>query len=305
MFSPVAPTDAAPVYANIGTFTLAILAGFAVGLATILAVRIVHQVRQKEVLALLPRYSPGVSQRDKTPADSRSWTARSVFREYQNWLRAQLDNLGFRGARAMRAEWLRKAGYAGAGLVLGALVLTRLWLPLLPVLFGVAGFFLPDYLRVRSIRKRASDLERALPDALDLLTLCIRAGLGLEQAMGRVSLSLDGPVAEEFGVLVSQLQLGFSRTEALQQSANRTRSTEFRRFLNALIQADRLGVPIATMLEEQANRLRAVRRDLAREQGQKVTVKILFPLMLCLLPAMFIVVLGPAVLQLVKTMSLL
>ena len=118
-------------------------------------------------------------------------------------------------------------------------------------------------------------------------------------------MSLNGPVAEEFGGLMAEIQLGKSRVDAMAQLSERTKSKGLQRFLSALLQVDRLGVPISGVLAEQAAEMRAVRKDKAREQGQKVTINILMPLMFCFLPAMFIIVLGPAIVQLVKTMSLL
>lgn len=143
-------------------------------------------------------------------------------------------------------------------------------------------------------------MEFALPDAIDLLNLCVESGLSFENAMARVSVGLNGPVAEEFGALINEMQLGKSRIEAMTQLAENTKSKGLQRFLSALLQVDRLGVPISGVLAEQAAEMRAQRKDRAREQGQKVTIKILMPLMLCFLPAMFVVILGPAIWQLVQ-----
>ncbi len=137
-------------------------------------------------------------------------------------------------------------------------------------------------------------MERKLPDALDMLNLCVESGLSFQAAMSQVADNQTGPVAEEFGVALKEMQLGRSRAEALSALGGRTRAEDVRRFVSAMLQVDKIGVPVATVLREQAKEMRAKRYARARELAQKLPVKILMPLMLCLLPALFIIILGPA-----------
>ncbi|MDE2409023.1 MAG: type II secretion system F family protein [Actinomycetales bacterium] len=226
---------------------------------------------------------------------------------YGKWLNDKLAETGSRGNLALEALLSKKVMFAIFGAMFGFLFFTKSAefgigaIVLLPVL----GFFVPDLLVVSDGQKRVQALDLGLPDAIDLLNLCVESGLSFENGISRVSVSLNGPVAEEFGGLMAEIQLGKSRVDAMAQLSERTKSKGLQRFLSALLQVDRLGVPISGVLAEQASEMRAVRKDKAREQGQKVTINILMPLMFCFLPAMFIIVLGPAIVQLVKTMSLL
>ncbi len=225
---------------------------------------------------------------------------RFIGRRYREFLLARLADGGVFGPKAFAGLVTQKTRFATLALLLGAVVAaanpTQVWL--LPT-FGIFGYFLADLLLINSAQKRTQAIDLHLPDAIDLLTLCVDAGLNFEAAASRVSLGLDGPVAQEFAGLLAQMQLGRSRTEAINELANRTRSAAFLRFQTSLLQADRMGVPIAQVLREQATQLRLGRKDRAREQAQKVSVKVLMPLLFCLLPAMMIVVLGPAMVRLV------
>lgn len=309
--------------APIGLATLVFLA---VGAVAMLMVHAMRGGANRAILAAMPRYEGPNRLRSAHPtnrgaqASAQSGVAETAGSglllrlanmvtgsRYRSWLRAKLADVGFRGAVALRAQLVKKASFAIGGAFFGLLFLTKG--PALGIgavlLLATLAFFVPDLLLISEGQKRVESLDRGLPDAIDLLNLCVESGLSFENAIGRVSVSLDGPVAEEFGALISDLQLGKSRTDALTGLAERTQSKGLKRFLSALLQVDRLGVPIAGVLAEQADEMRAVRKDRAREKGQQVTIKILMPLMFCFLPAMFVIVLGPAIVQLVKTMSLL
>ena len=121
--------------------------------------------------------------------------------------------------------------------------------------------------------------------------------------MTQVANNQTGPVAEEFSVALQEMQLGRSRSQALEAMAGRTRQADVQRFVWAMMQVDKLGVPVAAVLREQAKEMRAKRYARAREQAQKVPLKILMPLMLCFLPALFVIILGPAVYSLYKVFS--
>jgi tight adherence protein C len=184
------------------------------------------------------------------------------------------------------------------GLVLGMSKGGLMWL-LLPAL-SIFGFFVPDLLVYNVGLKRKEEIARLLPDALDMLNLCVESGLSFQAALQQVATNQTGPVAEEFATVLTETQLGRSRGQALSAMASRCPQEDVQRFVSAMLQVDKLGVPVATVLREQAREMRAKR---AREQAQKVPVKILMPLMLCFLPALFIIILGPAVYSIVQVFS--
>ncbi|MGW6937212.1 type II secretion system F family protein [Lentzea sp. NPDC054927] len=190
------------------------------------------------------------------------------------------------------------------GATLGALLGFRspAWL-LTGLLAGAAfGFFLPDLLLLNAGQKRQTHIRRALPDALDMLTVCVEAGLGFDAALAQVARNTTGPLAQECARVLQEMQIGKSRNEALRALTDRTTVTELRAFVSALAQAGELGVPIASVLREQAREMRLRRRQRAEEQAQKVPVKILFPLITCLFPAMFVVIIGPGAISIAKVL---
>jgi tight adherence protein C len=162
---------------------------------------------------------------------------------------------------------------------------------------AVIGFFLPDLLLRNSGQKRQQKIPRELPDALDMLTICVEAGLGFDAALAQVARYTHGPLAAEFARALQEMQIGKSRTEALRSMAERTTAPELRAFISAMVQSAELGIPVAHVLREQAKEMRVRRRQRAEEQAQKVPVKITFPLILCLFPALLVVLLGPGALQ--------
>lgn len=192
---------------------------------------------------------------------------------------------------------IRKVIYLIGGAVLGLLIgvsLGGLWWLTVPAL-GAFAFVVPDILIYNAGLKRELEMAKKLPDALDLLNLCVESGLSFQAAVTQVANNQDGPVAEEFSVALQEMQLGRSRSQALEAMAGRTRQEDVQRFVWAMMQVDKLGVPVASVLREQAREMRAKRYARAREQAQKVPLKILMPLMLCFLPALFVIILGPAV----------
>jgi len=202
----------------------------------------------------------------------------------------------------------RILGAKGAGLLVGAI---------LGLAFGgfsakgllitlgaaVAGFLLPDLLLMNAGQKRQEQLRLGLADALDMLTVCVEAGQGFDAALMQVARATTGPISGEFARVLSEIQLGKSRGDAFSSLAARTSATEAKTFVSALVQADRLGLPIANVLREQSNQMRLVRRQRAEEKAQKVPVKILFPMLLCIFPALFIVIIGPGAIKIVDTFS--
>lgn len=237
-------------------------------------------------------------------ADARSF-ARSTFSALadrlvtgpnRRLLRNHLDWAGRPTVDDLRATIDRKAllGLVGLALCL-LLAFSRGGAAWLAPLAAIPAFFIPDLLVYNAGLKRTQEILLTLPDALDLLNLCVESGLSLQAGLSRVAATQSGPVAAEFGRVLREMQLGLSRAEAFEGLARRTRQEDLRRFVAAVLQVDRLGIPVASVLREQARDMRAKRHSRARELAQKVPVKILAPLMVCLLPALFIIILGPAV----------
>jgi tight adherence protein C len=165
------------------------------------------------------------------------------------------------------------------------------------IFFIVVGFFAPDLVLYQLAYNRADRMRKELPDALDLLTISVEAGLGFDAAMSQVARQTEGPLAEEFFRVLQEMQIGMGRTDAFRAMAERTDVDDVRTFVTALVQADAFGIPIANVLRVQSREMRIKRSQRAEEQAQKVPVKILFPLIFCILPTLFIVVIGPAGLQ--------
>ena len=191
--------------------------------------------------------------------------------------------------------------------VLGAVgALLGLRHPDLVVLTGgagaAAGFFVPNVLVYNAGLKRQQQLALSLPEGLDLLTICVEAGLGFDAAVAQVARNLNGPLAAEFARLLQEMQIGKSRAEAMRAMADRTDVPELRTFVSALTQSAELGIPVASVLREQAREMRVRRRQRAEAQAQKVPVKITFPLIGCLLPALFVVVLGAGIIEMSHTL---
>ena len=197
-----------------------------------------------------------------------------------------------------------KIGLAIIGLILG-LVAGFLgggawWLT--PIVLAAGLFWVPD-LRLRSrAHERNAGIRSGLPDALDLMDMCVQAGLGLQSAIARVAATHSGPVAEEFGRVLRETQLGRPRIEALNDMARRCDEPSLTRVVGAIAQADRLGIPIAAVLRELAHDMRNARASAAREQAQKLPVKLLAPLMACFMPALFVVIVGPAAFRIAQAL---
>jgi tight adherence protein C len=202
----------------------------------------------------------------------------------------------------------RMLGFKGAGVILGGLVGVFIGgVSLKGALFGAlgatAGFMLPDLMVMNTGAKRQEVLRRGLADALDMLTVCVEAGQGFDGAILQVAKSVDGPVAGEFARVLAEIQIGKSRGAAFSSLAARTKVPEIRTFVTALVQADRLGLPIGAVLREQSVQMRLIRRQRAEEKAQKVPVKILLPMLLCIFPALFIVIIGPGAIRMIDAFS--
>lgn len=173
---------------------------------------------------------------------------------------------------------------------------------LLAVVLGAVGLFLPDLLLYNAALRRQEKTSKGLADTLDILTVCVEAGQGFDSALLRVAREGEGPMADEFARVLSEMQLGTSRADAFSALGDRVSLPEVKNFVSAIVQADRLGIPIAKVLREQTSAMRVARRQKGEEKAQKVTVKILFPLLLCIFPALFVVIIGPGIIRMMTSL---
>jgi tight adherence protein C len=186
--------------------------------------------------------------------------------------------------------------------ILGVFVTTVLGLsPFIRIvligLLGFVGFVAPDSVLNRRVEERQREILRTLSDTLDLLTISVEAGLSLNAAIAQVVQNVPGVLSAEFARMLQEIQLGVPRADAFRNLAERTDVEELNSFALAMIQADVFGVSIANVLRTQAQQLRIKRRQRAEQKAQQTPVKIVFPLILCILPALFVVIVGPGAIQ--------
>ena len=176
-----------------------------------------------------------------------------------------------------------------------------------PFFFGLIGFFigylLPEFWLGRKIKSRQKIILKMIPDTLDLLTISVRAGLGFDAALAKVVEKLPGPLTDEFRRALAEVRVGKARREALRDMIPRTNVQPLSNFIGAIIQAETLGVSISKVLQVQSEQLRIERRQRAEELAAKAPIKMLLPLVGCIFPALFVVILGPAMISLVKTFA--
>ncbi len=166
---------------------------------------------------------------------------------------------------------------------------------------ALIGFVYPQLWINSKIRSRQAAIVRALPDALDLLTICVEAGLGFDLAMQRVNEKWDDPLAREFGRVIREIQLGKMRRDALRDMADRMDVPDVTSFVAAIVQTEQLGVSIAKVLKIQSDQMRIKRRQRAEERAQQAPIKMLFPMVFLIFPSIYIVLLGPAVLTVMES----
>lgn len=165
-------------------------------------------------------------------------------------------------------------------------------------IFSLIGFFTPQLLLQSRINSRQDEIRKAMPDALDLLTICVQAGLGFDAAMKKVAEKWDDELADEFDKVLREIRLGKVRREALRNMSDRIGISEMTSFVAAIIQSEQLGVSMAKVLRIQSDQMRTKRRQIAEEKAQQAPVKMLFPMALLIFPSLLIILLGPAGLQL-------
>ncbi len=203
-----------------------------------------------------------------------------------NW--GPTEFLGVRGLCALVCAALPWGLFTLAGAPLPKLLLFT-------VLFGVLGFYMPSIWLGRKINQRQKEIIRALPDALDLLTISVEAGLGFDAAMSKVTEKWDNQLSQAFARTLSEIRMGKARKEAMRDMADRAEVSELTSFVAAIIQADQLGVSIARVLRIQSEQMRIRRRQRAEEIAQQAPIKMLIPLVFLIFPSVLVVLLGPAI----------
>jgi len=218
-------------------------------------------------------------------------------------LESRLDHAGFPEGwdinRVLAIKALALVVGSALGLFISTTLFPKLFIFLVP-LFALGGFYIPDYFLTKAAEKRASQMQRSMADFVDMLNLTLAAGIGFDSALKLVSQNTDGPLSEEFGRVVQEITMGKSRAEALHALAERTGDDDLRRFCATCVQAEKRGTPFGDILALQSRELRIKRRQIAEEKAQKVPVKILFPMMMFVLPVLMLVVMGPAVVQIAQ-----
>lgn len=195
------------------------------------------------------------------------------------------------------------AGLVSLILLSGAIATQPLIALMVVAVFAVAGWRIPDFMLSRMITSRREKIDRALPDVLDLLSVSVEAGLGLDGAIQKVGEKFPEPTAGEFRELLKAIRLGTPRADALRALADRTGVPDMRTFAAAIIQAEQLGVSISRVLKAQSEALRVKRKQKVEEKAMALPIKLLFPLILFIFPTIFIVILGPVLIQIMDTMA--
>jgi len=197
--------------------------------------------------------------------------------------------------RVLAFKVLGLVGGLAAGIVLPLLLGSGLAVTMgVAIVLAPLGYFVPDLALYQAAYNRNERIQHDLPDSMDLLSISVEAGLPFDSALSQVARNTRGPLADELFRVLQEMQIGLGRIDALRALAERTSVTELRGFVTAMVQADQFGIPIANVLRVQSRDMRVKRTLRAEEQAQKVPVKILFPLVFCILPSLFVVVMGPA-----------
>lgn len=236
---------------------------------------------------------------------TRRWTSASFAQRTESRL-AQAGNPG----ELRVQEWL---GVKVIGSAVGAVLLFLLFMfvlntPLVIAIGGLCagigvGYIAPEFWLSRRVKGRQKQIVLDIPDALDLLTISVRAGLGFDAALAKVVEKLRGPLPDEFRRALAEIRMGKARRDALRDIVPRTDVPALTNFISAIIQAEQLGVSISKVLQVQSEQLRIERRQRAEEMAQKAPIKMLFPLIGCIFPSLFIVILGPAIILIMTGLS--
>jgi tight adherence protein C len=234
--------------------------------------------------------------------------ARTAFTQTTQKRRAQAGNPG----NLRVADWL---GIKAVAAVIGGILFVFLFgvlgvlglPPVLRILMGAVGlmfgYTIPEFWLGGRVRKRQHAILLQIPDTLDLLTISVRAGLGFDAALGKVVEKMEGPLVDEFRRALAEVRVGKARRDALRDIVPRTEVVPLTNFIGAIIQAEQLGVSISKVLQVQSEQLRIERRQRAEEAAAKAPIKMLFPLVGCIFPSLFIVILGPAIILIMQNLN--
>lgn len=206
------------------------------------------------------------------------------------------DFLGMKGFAALLLGGALFLILIRTGAVLNAILVSAV--------VGVVGFYAPDFWLGSKVRARKKEIWKALPDALDLLTICVGAGLGFDAALAKVTEKWDNALSAEFGRVLSEIRMGKARRDALRGLAARTDVPEVATFVSAIVQADQLGVSISGVLQVQSEQMRTRRRQRAEELAHQAPIKMIFPMVLLIFPALYVVILGPAIPMIAKGLGI-
>jgi tight adherence protein C len=295
-----------------------ILILISIALFTFVGLFIVGAATFTETLNVRTRVSQRGDQIDGDEFDWRRYTNyfESLFKPLGKLLRRSPENLSHQSQRLIRAGIRRKDGpvlfhgvqVALIGIFLIVIPMTgylrQNWLLCL-VLSAFLGILLPDLWLTLRIKNRKQHIELSLPDALDLMVVCVEAGLGMDRAMMRISQELQSAhpeIGDELKVFALETNAGKNRADALRDLGSRTDVADVKEWVSILIQSDRFGTSVAQALRTVSDNLRTKRRQRAEERAAKIPVKMIPPLVLFIFPAIFVVVIGPAVIQIVKAL---
>ena len=299
---------------------LLFLAVASLGLAAFFVFELASQParERKEVLARASRY--GRSRPLSAPSENEAFSKRALKPLMAKTARAMMKlnrrtsleslqwTLQGAGMRDVSPDaFLATKGLCGgAGLLLGLLlggIAGGSSLVLFPAGFGALGYVVPGFIVSGRARRRREGAVAQLPDALDLLAVSVEAGLSFDAAINKLTEHMEGPLVEELELMLGEMRIGSGRPEALKKLAQRMDTREISAFVRSLIQADQLGISLGRILRVQAADSRLKRQAAAEEKAAKAPIKMLFPTVIFIFPAMFVVILGPAMLQLSKILS--
>jgi tight adherence protein C len=220
----------------------------------------------------------------------------------------KLLSAGLARSLSPQAYLALKAGMGGLFILFGLLtIITGAMVPafgfLIAVMGAAIGFIAPDFVINNRIRGRKDQMRSELPNVLDLLCVSVEAGLGFDQALVKLNERMEGPLVDEFGLVLHEMRIGQSRSAALKNLSTRVEAPEVAQFARAIIQADQLGISLSRILRVQSQDMRLRRQLAAEEKAMKAPVKMLFPTVIFIFPSMFVVALGPAALNLMKAFS--
>jgi tight adherence protein C len=247
------------------------------------------------------------SLRERAILPAKEKLARLVLRVNRKWTIEQVSlrllSAGLRGKVSPTGFLATKGLLSISGFVVGALLggaRGGMSAFLFALALGGAGFIGPDYIVSLKAKARKEKIRAQLPDALDLLAVSVEAGLGFDAAVAKMTEQMTGPLIEEFSLALSEIRIGESRQDALKKLSERVATPELSAFVRSIVQADQFGISLGRILRIQAADTRLRRQTAAEEKAMKAPIKMLFPTVLFIFPAMFLVILGPAFLNITK-----